>query len=121
VTQDEQFARLGKTKWQYKEARAKLGAIRDRHAELVAELRKFLLSMEQEPRRVYVWRGPSGSLQTAFEAPEARYFYSAALADKLTLEAIGKYLDEYRAAFELVEDRRRSLIEQGDDDPGETE
>jgi predicted secreted hydrolase len=121
VTQDEQFARLGKTKWQYKEARAKLGAIKDRHAELAAELRKFLLSIEQEPRKVYVLRGPRGSLQTALETPEARYFYSTALADKLTLEAVGEHLEEYRATFDLVEDRRRSLIDQGDDDPGVTE
>jgi hypothetical protein len=55
------------------------------------------------------------------ETPEARYFYSTALADKLTLEAVGEHLEEYRATFDLVEDRRRSLIDQGDDDPGVTE
>jgi hypothetical protein len=121
VTQYEQDARLGKTRREYKEARAKLGAIKDRHVELVSEFRKFLLCLEQEPRKVYVLPGPRGGLQTALETPEAHYFYSAALADKLTLEAVGQQLDEYRAAFELAEDRRRSLIDQGDDDPGVTE
>jgi hypothetical protein len=121
MTQDEQYARLGKTRCQYREAKAKLGAIKDRHAEFVSELRRFLLPLEQEPRKVYVLRGPRGGLQTALEAPEARYFYSAAVADKLTLEAVGEHLDEYRAAFELVEDRRRSLIDQGDGDPGPAE
>lgn len=121
MTPDEQYARLGKTRVQYREAKAKLGAIKDRHAEFMAELRKFLQSMEKEPQKVYVWRGSHGSLQTALEAPEARYFYTATLADRLTLETVGEYLDEYRAAFELVEDRRKSLIEQGDGDPGPTE
>jgi hypothetical protein len=60
-------------------------------------------------------------LQAAIERQEARYLYSATLADRLTLDALGKHLDEYRATFELVEDRRKSLMDQGEDDPGSVE
>jgi hypothetical protein len=118
MTQDERDAILGRTRREYREARAELGAVKKRHAELISECRELLLSMDQEPLRVYVSRGPQGALQSAIEAQEARYFYSAKLANRLTLDAIGKHLDEYRATFDLVEARRKSLIDQGDDDPG---
>jgi len=118
MTQSERDAILGRTRREFREARAELGAVRKRHAELVSEFREFLLSMEQEPLRVYVSRGARGALQTAIEAPEARYLYGTTLAERLALEAIGKHLDEYRAISERLEDRRKSLIDQGEDDPG---
>jgi hypothetical protein len=121
MTQNERDAILGRTRREYLEARAVLGAVRKRHAELVSEFREFLLSLDQEPLRVYASRGSRGLLQAAIETPEARYLYGVALADRLTLDAIGKHLDEYRATFGRVEDRRKSLIDQGDDDPGSAE
>ena len=118
MTQNERDAILGRTRREYREAKAELGAVRKRHAELVSEFKEFLLAIEQEPLKVYVSRGPRGALQAAIETPEARYLYTASLAERLALEAIGKHLDEYRATSELVEDRRKSLIDQGEDDPG---
>jgi hypothetical protein len=118
MTQSERDAILGRTRREYREARAELGAVRKRHAELVSEVRELLSSIDQEPLRVYVSRDPRGALQTAIEAPKAHYLYSAPLAERLALDAMGKHLDEYRAISELVEDRRKSLIDQGEDDPG---
>jgi hypothetical protein len=37
-------------------------------------------------------------------------------ADKLTLDAMGKRMNEYRSAFDRVEVRPKSLVEQGKDD-----
>jgi hypothetical protein len=96
--------------------RAGLGVIRSHHAELVSEVKAFLSALEQEPLKVYASPAVQGTLQVALESPEARYFYSASLAEKLTLDAVGNHLDEYRAALELVESKRKSLIEQGEDD-----
>jgi len=121
MTQEEKDAILGRTKREHREAKAEFGAIRERHTRLVSEFRELLLSMEQEPLRVYASRGLQGTLQAAMEMQGARYVYGTTLADKLTLDAVGKHLDEYRATFERVEDRRRSLIAQGDGDPGPTE
>jgi hypothetical protein len=118
MTQSERDAILGRTRREYREAKAELGAVKKRHAELVSEFREFLLAIEQGPFKVYVSRGQRGALQAAIETPEARYLYGAALAERLGLDAIGKHLDEYRAVSERVEDRRKSLIDQGEDDPG---
>ena len=121
MTQDERDAILGRTRREYREARAELGAVKKRHAELLSGLRELLLSLDQEPLKVYASHGSRGLLQAAIERQEARYLYSATLADRLTLDALGKHLDEYRATFELVEDRRKSLMDQGEDDPGSVE
>ena len=121
MTQDERDAILGRTRREYREARADLGAIRKRHAELVSEVKRFVLTLEEDPMRIYVSRGQRGALQAALEEPEAQYLYSAILANKLTLDSIGKHLDEYRATFDLAEDRRKSLIAQGDGDPSPTD
>ena len=121
MTQNERDAILGRTRREYREARAELGAIKKRHAELLSGVREFLLAMDQEPLRVYASRGSIGLLQAAIERRGARYLYSATLADRLTLDALEKHLDEYRATFALVEDRRKSLIDQGEDDPGSVE
>jgi hypothetical protein len=52
------------------------------------------------------------------EFQEANYLYRPSLADRLTIAAVGSHLDEYRAISSLVEDCRKSLIEQGEEDPG---
>lgn len=118
MTQEEMDAILGRTRREYREAKAQLGAHRERHTVFVSELRKFLSALEQEPFRVYAGRVAKGTVQAAIEAPQAAYVFSAELAEKLTVGAIKGHLDEYRAAFERVEERRKSLIAQGDDDPG---
>lgn len=118
MTQDERDAILGRTRREYREARAEFGAIKKRHAELVTELKRFTLALEKSPLHLFVSNGPRGTLQTAIEAQGAEYFYSAALAGKLSVDSVRSHLDEYRDITSRVEDRRQSLIEQGEDDPG---
>lgn len=118
MTQEEKDAILGRTRREYREAKSDFGAIRKRHAELVAELEKFLVAMKRTPAGTYAAKGPQGALQAAIEFQEANYLYRPSLADQLTIDAVGNHLNEYRAGTALVEDRRRSLIEQGEDDPG---
>jgi hypothetical protein len=117
MTQDEKDVILGRTRRQYREAKSDLGFITECHAQLLSELKKFLQVMEQEPMKVYIFTSKHGTLQTALEKPEVQYFYDAALADRLTLDSMGKHLAEYRTAAELVENRRKSLIALGDGDP----
>jgi hypothetical protein len=110
---------LGRTKRQYRESRTELGAIKKRHAELVADLNAFVVSLSREPLGVYVQSGAAkGLMQSAMDFPGACYFYSPALADRLNSDAVRNHLDEYRRAFERVESLRKSLVDQGDDDPG---
>jgi len=118
MTQEEKYAILGKTRVEYREAKSDFGAIRKRHAEFVAELEKFLVAMKRDPSGTYAAKVPQGTLQAAIEFMGAHYFYCPSLADRLTLDAVGDHLNEYRAISAVVEDRRKSLIEQGEDDPG---
>jgi ribosomal 50S subunit-associated protein YjgA (DUF615 family) len=121
MTQEEKDAILGRTRREYREARAELGSLKKRHAELVSDLKQFVGSLEREPMSVHVLRVQGGTLQAAMETQGANYLYTAILANRLTLDAIEKHTSEYRAALETVEDRRKSLIDQGDGDPGSIE
>lgn len=121
MTQEEKDAILGRTRREYREAKADLGTIKKRHADTVAELKKFVSAFEQDPLSLYVLRRPQGVMQAAMEMQGAHYLYTASLADRLTLEGIEKHLAEYRAIQSAVTDRRVSLIEQGDGDPGGVE
>ncbi len=121
MTQEEKDAILGRTKRQYREAKNELGALKQRHAELVARVKAFQVALEREALTMYASPEAKGALQYAMQMPGARFIYDASLADKLSLEAMRTYLDEYRAVFERVEELRKSLIAQGDDDPGAVE
>jgi hypothetical protein len=121
MTQDERDAILGRTRRQYLNSRSELGALKQRHAEFVAEVRKFLSALDQEALSMYASPAAKGALQFSMEMPGARFVYDASLADRLSVEAMGAYLDEYREVFERVESLRKSLVSQGDDDPGPAE
>lgn len=89
MTRDEKDAILGRTRREYREAKSNFGALKKRHAELVSELKAFLLALESEPLHVHASRRLSGALQDAVEFQDADYFYSHRLADKLAVDALG--------------------------------
>jgi hypothetical protein len=121
MTRDEEIKLLGDTHLEYREVMCDFGKIKQSRAELVSELKKLLSAVEREPLRVFVSRGPQGALQTAMNSPDARYFYTAALADRLTLDAMEDHLNKYRTILERTEHLRISLIDQGENDPGPAE
>lgn len=111
MTRNEEIDFLGRTHLEYREAMRDFGKIKQGRDELVAELKKLLSAMERDPLKVYVSRGPQGALQTAMSSPDARYFYTAALADRLTLDAMEDHLNQYRTIFERTEHLRISLTD----------
>jgi hypothetical protein len=113
MTQEDQYAIIGKAHEDYKAARLKMAAIETR-GQGVSDTARNLSEAILNPARIVVLKEGETAAIVGIRNP---FMFNPQMAEQLSQDYIRKHVEEFRAAKQSVANLRQQLINLGQGDP----